>query len=903
MNNENATAAATAVAVQEIDPATEMTATGNRQDLISNIPQELKVLSQWVNWRYVQRNARTTKVPINPRNGNNASCDDRSTWSDFDVALQTLQEGDAAGVGFQITPPHVGIDLDKCRNAETGQIEQWALDIISAVNSYTELSPSQTGVHIMAEGELPTGGRRKGPVEMYDGKRFFTMTGAHIANTPATIEKRTAQLKALHGRIFGPNQQPLDAPPASFNTSHTLSSSRPIDRALGRLKNVQSGSESGKWSAQCPSHGDEHNSLSVAEDEHGKVLLKCHAGCDLQKIVGALSLTVSDLFPAFSLAEYAHTKKLTVESLIEWGLTDSKVGRIEIPYFDEERTSVLATRYRFSLTGPDRFRWKKNDQPCPYGLWMLARARKVGFVVVVEGESDCHTLWQHDIPAFGLPGAASWRNEWADFLKDIPKIYAVIEPDQGGETLQKNLLQSPAIRDRLRLVSLTPAKDPSELYLKDPQAFATQWQAALSNATLPPEVDGAALLCSLEEHFTRYAVLEKGLPLVLALWSLATHLFIGFDTFPYLAITSPTKRCGKTRTGELLEFVCANPESTVEISPAALFRLVQEMRPTLILDEAESLSGRGETTEALRAILNAGYRKGKKVRRSAKKGEDGTFNVETFETFCPKVITLIGNLPDTLSDRCIPIRMKRRTNEILARFRFSTGQKEAAPVKAKMAAWAAANMNEVTDYYLNNDLLFISDREAELWLPLFSVLAVTDPTRLAELEITAVQLSDVKSANEPTERSIKLLADLRQIFAGPAGEAGQLTSQALLNSLTKIEESPWKDWGNGKSLSARNLAELLRPYEIRPQNARAEKGRVCKAYKKDSFKDAWERYLPAAIQAKVVAPQTVTNAEHQDVPDVSISVTEVAADDKAGLEMVSTVVSGSEFSPFAPSLL
>jgi len=415
-----------------------------------------------------------------------------------------------------------------------------------------------------------------------------------------------------------------------------------------------------------------------------------------------------------------------------------------------------------------------------------------------------------------------------------------------------------------------------------------------ADVTPPPEVDGGALLCSLEEHFTRYAVLETGLPLVLSLWTIATHLFAGFDTFPYLAVTSPTKRCGKSRVGELLEFVSANPENTVEISPAALFRLVHERKPTLILEEAENLSGKSDSTEALRAILNAGYRKGKKVRRSAKKNEDGNYQVEEFETFCPKVIILIGNLPDTLSDRCIPIRMKRRTNENLARFRFSSAQKEAAPVKDKMAAWAVANVNKVTDHYLKNDLLFISDREAELWLPLFSVLALADPSRLAELEITAMQLSEVKSANEPTERGIKLLADLRQIFAGPAGEAGQQTSQALLNSLRKIEESPWKDWGNGKGLSARNLAELLRPYEIRPQNVRTANGKVSKAYKKDYFKDSWERYLPPATQAAVVKPQTVTNAEHLDHPDAPTSVTEVPSADKAGLEMATESITKTD---------
>jgi len=421
-----------------------------------------------------------------------------------------------------------------------------------------------------------------------------------------------------------------------------------------------------------------------------------------------------------------------------------------------------------------------------------------------------------------------------------------------------------------------------------------QEPAQKADVTPPPEVDGGALLCSLEEHFVRYAVLEKGLPLVLSLWSIATHLFAGFDTFPYLAVTSPTKRCGKSRVGELLEFVSANPENTVEISPAALFRLVHEKKPTLILEEAENLSGKSESTEALRAILNAGYRKGKKVRRSAKKNEDGSYQVEEFETFCPKVIILIGNLPYTLSDRCIPIRMKRRTNENLARFRFSTAQKEAAPVKDQMAAWAAANMNKVIDHYLMNDLLFISDREAELWLPLFSLLAVAHPGRLAELEITAMQLSDVKSANEPTERGIKLLADLRQVFAGPADEAGQLTSQALLSSLRKIEESPWKDWRNGKGLSARNLAELLRPYEIRPQNVRTANGKVSKAYKKDCFKDAWERYLPPATQAAVVKPQTVPNVEHVDDPGPSISVIEVAAADKAGVEMATESITKTD---------
>jgi len=415
-------------------------------------------------------------------------------------------------------------------------------------------------------------------------------------------------------------------------------------------------------------------------------------------------------------------------------------------------------------------------------------------------------------------------------------------------------------------------------FTREPRILAAVVEEPLQKVGAIP-VDGGALLRSLEDHFTRYAVLEMGLPLVLSLWSIATYLFSGFDTFPYLAVTSPTKRCGKSRVGELLEFVSAKPENTVEISPAALFRLVHEKKPTLILEEAENLSGKSDGAEALRAILNAGYRKGKKVRRSAKKNEDGNYQVEEYETFCPKAIILIGNLPDTLSDRCIPIRMKRRTNENLARFRFFTAQKEATQVKDKMAVWAATNVDKVVDYYYKNDLLFISDREAELWLPLFSVLAVADPCRLAELEITAMQLSDAKSASEPTELSIKLLADLRQIFAGSLDGAQQATSEALLNSLKALEESPWKDYGFGKGLSARKLAELLRPYEIRPQNVRTvTNGKVNKAYKKDSFEDAWERYLPPTTQTASESRQTATSPADVD-PDAWIAAARAAGDD------------------------
>src|SRR3989449_8820826 len=441
------------MAIEKIE--VHMTAPSNPS--FSNIPQELKERPHWVNWGVVERDGKATKLPLDAHNGKNASCDDPSTWSDFEMALERLQKGEADGVGFQITPPYVGIDLDKCRNPETGQIEAWAQEIIEALSSYTELSPSGTGIHIWVKSKLPPGARRKDRIEMYERGRYFALTGAHVYGTPPTIEERTAELVALHERIFESPQQPATAPSAGPNIellpcSATSVGNRPVDRVLASLKNVQAGGEPGQWSAQCPAHDDEHSSLSVGEGADCKVLLKCHAGCKTEDIVGALALRMSDLFPGLTVAQYAEAKKLPPDLLHRWGLRDTPHnGRsaVKIPYADLEGKKIAAVRFRLSLNGADKFRWREKDQPCPYGLWMLPDARNAGYVVLVEGESDCHTLWYQGVPALGVPGADAWKEDWQNCLKDIPAVYAVIEPDKGGETFRRRLLQSPWLRSRL----------------------------------------------------------------------------------------------------------------------------------------------------------------------------------------------------------------------------------------------------------------------------------------------------------------------------------------------------------------------------------------------------------------------------------------------------------------------
>jgi KaiC/GvpD/RAD55 family RecA-like ATPase len=113
-----------------------------------------------------------------------------------------VDRGDYDGIGFEFEPPYVGVDLDHCRNADTGEIEQWASDMVAHLDSYTEVSLSGTGLHIIVKGTLPPGRRRCGGIEMYDGGRYFTMSGRHVEGSPLTIEDRTGELAEIHAAVF-----------------------------------------------------------------------------------------------------------------------------------------------------------------------------------------------------------------------------------------------------------------------------------------------------------------------------------------------------------------------------------------------------------------------------------------------------------------------------------------------------------------------------------------------------------------------------------------------------------------------------------------------------------------------------------------------------------------------------
>src|SRR5215208_4257025 len=139
-----------------------------------NIPEQLKARPQWVVWKAV--GDKPDKVPHSARTGRMASSTDLLTWGTFQEALEAYENRDYAGIGFVFSSadPYTGIDLDNCVD-EKGEIAVWALEIVRYFDSYTELSVTGTGLHIIVRGDMPN--RRKENVEVYSSKRFFTVTG------------------------------------------------------------------------------------------------------------------------------------------------------------------------------------------------------------------------------------------------------------------------------------------------------------------------------------------------------------------------------------------------------------------------------------------------------------------------------------------------------------------------------------------------------------------------------------------------------------------------------------------------------------------------------------------------------------------------------------------------------
>jgi hypothetical protein len=360
--------------------------------------------------------------------------------------------------------------------------------------------------------------------------------------------------------------------------------------------------------------------------------------------------------------------------------------------------------------------------------------------------------------------------------------------------------------------------------------------------------DGALILGQLHTILTRYVILPSAdAAVAVALWIAATHAQAAWQHAPRLVIRAPEKRCGKSRLLDIVEGTCHAPLITVNASPAAVYRAIgTDTPPTLLVDEADTIFGgkNADANEDLRGLLNAGHQRN----RPAIRWDAGTRSLETIPTFAMAALAGIGAMPDTIEDRAVVVRMRRRApGESVAPFRHKRDRPALSQLAGQLAGWLAAHLAELEKA---EPVMPLEDRAADTWEPLIAVadLAGCDWPELAR-RAAVLLTADRDQAGNVSDR-IRLLADCRTAF----GDAEALPSTILVGRLRADPEAPWCEPPPG--ITQKRLGALLADYDIRSMPIRFGEpiGQV-RGYHRTDFADAWARYCPPILrEASQVSP-------------------------------------------------
>jgi len=279
----------------------------------------------------------------------------------------------------------------------------------------------------------------------------------------------------------------------------------PLEKFLDRLRARGPGYEprptNKGWEARCPAHEDTDPSLDIDEAPDRKLLVRCFTGCTYGQIMAAVGLKESDGFPsedgaargrsartAVTLAELAIAKTLDIAFLRQLGVHDLPGGRgVGIPYHDAD-AKVVATKTRTALKAKDGSFWERGKPVMAYGIEKLAMARENGYLILVEGETDCWALWFAGFPALGIPGASNVKTIEREHVAGIERVYISHEPDKGGDTFVAGVASRLAAigwNGDLREFRLEGAKDPCEFRQQDAATFRERFRIALASVAKP----------------------------------------------------------------------------------------------------------------------------------------------------------------------------------------------------------------------------------------------------------------------------------------------------------------------------------------------------------------------------------------------------------------------------------
>jgi hypothetical protein len=382
--------------------------------------------------------------------------------------------------------------------------------------------------------------------------------------------------------------------------------------------------------AKCPAHDDRRASLSVGEGDDGRALIKCHAGCSVEEVLNVVGLEMRDLFVAHERPERAsggvsrrsgfdeqsverYRRALLSEGHLLGRLQELRgwsaevverfgVGldgaRIVFPYLDAQGRLVGLGRYQ-----PDPER--RDDLP---KLQAASGSKRELFpapervdgdpLFLVEGEADALASLSVGLSAVGVPGVSGWRPQWSERLSGR-RVVVVFDCDQPGRDAASRVASDLVeVAEVVRLVDLDPARsdgyDLSEFLLN---GSVDDLERLVSDAPVlapPPRTSErldskAAVLRDVVAFLKEHLAVEEHVYVLLAIWAAHTHAIDCFGTTPYLHVTSTEPSSGKTRVLELLELLVRAPMRGSNLSLAVLYRAIDQLHPTLLLDEVDNL--------------------------------------------------------------------------------------------------------------------------------------------------------------------------------------------------------------------------------------------------------------------------------------------------------------------------
>ena len=372
-------------------------------------------------------------------------------------------------------------------------------------------------------------------------------------------------------------------------------------------------------------------------------------------------------------------------------------------------------------------------------------------------------------------------------------------------------------------------------------------------------VQGAALLDEILAVIQRFIVCERETAITATLWCAFTWFIDHVQVAPLAVITAPEKRCGKSQLLDLIGRLSRRPLRASNISPAAVYRVVETHSPTLLIDEADSFF---QKHEDLRGIINSGHtRQSAYVIRTV--GDD--HEAQQFSTWGAKAISGIGQLAETLMDRAVVLELRRRLpSEAVQRLRHAEPGlfDRLASKLARFAEDAGAAIERARPELPET----LNDRAQDNWEPLLAIADHAGGQWPEAARLAACMLSG--SEQKSVSLSAELLEDIREVFEHKGVD--RLSTADLLQALNKDDLKPWSTYSRSQPMTPRQLAKRLNGFGIQPRTIRKGSSTV-KGFMRIWFEDAFSRYLPSpATPTNPVTPsQMSSKPRHTGVAPVT----------------------------------